>query len=168
MMREIEGFYFFWRHQFGQWTKRDIVDPDGVTYNCCEQYMMHKKAMLFGDMEKAKEIIQEQAPSLQQQLGREIKNYSEAQWGLHKFGIVWYGNYLKFTQYNDLGERLMATGSKILAEASPYDLVWGVGYAAEDDDILDPKNWKGQNLLGEVLMSGRSVLRNAVCVPLRL
>jgi hypothetical protein len=27
-MRETEEFYFFWKHQFGQWTKRDMTDPE--------------------------------------------------------------------------------------------------------------------------------------------
>ncbi|GAA5443032.1 hypothetical protein Misp06_01208 [Microbulbifer sp. NBRC 101763] len=33
-MRETEKFYFFWKHQFGQWTLRDISDIDGQIYNC--------------------------------------------------------------------------------------------------------------------------------------
>ena len=71
-------------------------------------------------------------------------------------GIVWYGNYLKFSQHEDLRERLLATGDRILAEASPYDLIWGIGYRAKDDLALDQKNWRGQNLLGKILMSVRS------------
>ncbi len=27
-MRETDDYYFFWEHQFGQWTKRDITDTD--------------------------------------------------------------------------------------------------------------------------------------------
>ncbi len=41
-MRETQRYYFFYEHQFGQWSKRDIITPDGVIYNCCEQYMMVK------------------------------------------------------------------------------------------------------------------------------
>ena len=157
-MRETDEFYFFWHHQFGQWTKRDIRDPDGITYNCCEQYMMHKKALLFNDVAMAKKILEESEPSMQQKLGREVSGYKPEIWDKHKFGIVWYGNYLKFTQHADLAQRLISTGKKIIAEASPYDLVWGVGYAAEDDAILNPENWRGQNILGQVLMSVRSAI----------
>jgi hypothetical protein len=157
-MRETEEYYFFWKHQFGQWTKRDIKDPDGLIYNCCEQYMMYKKAILFKDFDSAKNILAEEDPAKQQKLGREVNSYNDAIWDKNKVGIVWYGNYLKFSQHSDLNERLIATGNKILAEASPYDLVWGIGLAADDDRILDRMNWKGKNLLGQILMSVRSAL----------
>jgi ribA/ribD-fused uncharacterized protein len=157
-MRETDKYYFFWKHQFGQWTLRDIVDPDGVTYNCCEQYMMYKKAKLFKDADIASEVLAEPDPSSQQKLGRKVSGYDPQLWDKHKVGIVLYGNFLKFSQHQDLKERLLGTESKILAEASPYDLVWGVGFRSDDDKILDPNNWVGKNLLGRVLMSVRSSL----------
>jgi len=159
-MRETEQFYFFWEHQFGQWTRREMIDPDGIIYGCCEQYMMYKKAMLFSDQSAASKILDEPRPAVQQQLGRTVAGFDRAVWDTHKFGIVWYGNYLKFTQHQDLRDRLLATGSKVLAEASPTDLIWGVGFAADDDRILDPANWRGQNLLGKALMSVREALRS--------
>ncbi|MCO1334199.1 NADAR family protein [Microbulbifer sp. OS29] len=155
-MRETDKYYFFWMHQFGQWTKRNITDPDGVNYNCCEQYMMYKKAMLFGDVKVSEKILLEDDPEVQQQFGREVSGYDSSIWNLNKIGIVWYGNYLKFTQHADLAERLIDTGNKVLVEASPYDLVWGVGWSADSDEILDQGNWRGKNLLGKVLMSVRS------------
>jgi len=78
-----------------------------------------------------------------------------------KYAIVWQANYLKFTQHGDLQQRLLATEDKILAEASPIDLVWGIGYAAEDVEALDQSAWRGKNLLGEALMSVRQALKIA-------
>ena len=157
-MRETSEFYFFWHHQFGQWTLRTMTDPDGVNFNCCEQYMMYKKACLFKDLDSATAILAEKDPARQQQLGRTIKGFTSQLWDAYKTGIVWYGNFLKFSQHEDLRQRLLATGNKTLAEASPDDLIWGVGFAAEDDNILDPANWTGQNLLGKILMSVRDTL----------
>lgn len=159
-MRETQEFYFFWKHQFGQWTKREMVDPEGIRYNCCEQYMMFKKAMLFKDEYAAKKILAEPEPGLQKKLGREVRGYTSETWDMHKFGIVWYGNYLKFAQHQDLRLRLIETEEKILVEASPTDLVWGVGYEAQNDQILNPINWRGKNLLGKVLMSVRSAMKD--------
>jgi ribA/ribD-fused uncharacterized protein len=158
-MRETEDFYFFLEHQFGQWTRRDIVDIDDMLYNCCEQYMMYKKAILFNDREQAEKILQAGHPREQQELGRGVKGFQSAHWNQYKFGIVWNGDFLKFIQHEVLKERLLATEKKTLVEASPYGLVWGVGLAADDDRILDPKNWAGKNLLGKVLMSARTALQ---------
>jgi len=158
-MRETDNYYLFWKHQFGQWTLRTMTDPDDITYNCCEQYMMYKKAKLFGDVEIAAKILAEESPANQQKLGRQIKGFTLEVWNQHKIGIVWYANYLKFSQHEDLRQRLLATENKILAEASPYDLIWGIGFRATDDAALNQKNWKGLNLLGKTLMSVRDALK---------
>ena len=158
-MRETDKYYLFWKHQFGQWTLRDMTDIDGTVFNCCEQYMMFKKAQLFNDLETAEKILEEKNPSNQQKMGRQIKGFDPEKWDKNKIGIVWMGNYLKFSQHDDLKKRLLATGNKIMAEASPYDLIWGIGFRASDDLALDKKNWKGQNLLGKVLMSVREALK---------
>ena len=158
-MRETDQYYLFWKHQFGQWTLRDMVDTDGKVYNCCEQYMMFKKAELFKDSEIAKKILEEKDPANQQKLGRQIRGFIPEKWDANKVGIVWYGNFLKFSQHEDLRERLLATGDRIMAEASPYDLIWGIGFRAMDDLALDERNWKGQNLLGKILMSVRNALK---------
>jgi ribA/ribD-fused uncharacterized protein len=157
-MRETALFYFFLQHQFGQWTLRDMLDTEGRRYNCCEQYMMFHKASLFGDRDSAEKIMQQSDPARQKQLGRAVKGFDSALWNQHKFGIVWSGNYLKFSQHDDLRRRLLSTGDKMIVEASPFDRVWGVGLAAQDDRILDPANWRGQNLLGKVLMSVRQAV----------
>lgn len=62
-MRETDQYYFFWKHQFGQWTLRNMTDPDGISYNCCEQYMMYKKAQLFSDSALADKILKEADPA---------------------------------------------------------------------------------------------------------
>lgn len=154
-MRETNKYYFFWKHQFGQWSKREIVDEQGTTYNCCEQYMMAQKAKLFKDKRSYFLIMTEERPRQQQELGRFILNFNQKIWDKNKEKIVFEGNLLKFYQHKDLKEKLIATFPKILVEASPFDLIWGVGLEAEDDLILDEKNWKGQNLLGKVLMKVR-------------
>lgn len=164
-MRETDEFYFFWKHEFGQWTQRKIVDCNGIVYNCCEQYMMYQKALLFNDLETAKKILAEKDPKAQKNLGRQIKNYSEKVWEMHRIPIVTAGNLLKFSQHEDIGGRLLNTNNKILCEASPFDNIWGCGFDSKDDKILDMNNWTGMNLLGQCLMTVRSVIREAVTDP---
>ena len=45
-------------------------------------------------------------------------------------------------------------------EVNFKDSVWSCGLAANDPDIFDETKWKGQNLLGKVLMQIRKELRN--------
>lgn len=68
--------------------------------------------------------------------------------------------YQKFTQDEELKKILLDTGDRIIVEASPYDKVWGIAMGVDKyPAILDPKNWKGQNLLGQCLMRVRDKIR---------
>ena len=64
-------------------------------------------------------------------------------------------NYAKWTSNVKLKKLLLSTGSKIIVEASPLDVIWGIGLHWEDDLVLNESNWRGQNLLGKVLMEVR-------------
>ena len=151
-------YYLFWRNDFSQWAMRVIQDIDGTSYNCAEQYMMAKKALLFGDHDALARIMQAQTPKEQQRIGRTVQGFDADTWNTHKFAIVWAGNFLKFTQHPDLQKKLLNSGDRIIAEASPEDLVWGIGYAPDDALALDQSKWRGQNLLGHVLMSVRAAI----------
>lgn len=94
------------------------------------------------------------------QLGRAVQNYDDAQWCAIRFEVVVRANLMKFSQHPELGRILLATGDKILVEASPYDTIWGVGLDESDIDVLYPDRWRGQNLLGNALMLVRSILRD--------
>ena len=52
-------------------------------------------------------------------------------------------------------QKLLETNDKIIAEASPNDSIWGIGLSKYDKDATNPKNWKGKNLLGFILMDIR-------------
>ena len=148
---QTDKYYFFYKHEFGQWTKRAIEDDRGRRYNCCEQYMMFWKAMLFHDFEIARRIMAEKDPRLQQLLGREVRGFNNALWDRNSERIVYSGNKLKFDQHIDLRIRLVGTYPLLLVEASPTDLIWGVGLAEDNPLILDERNWRGKNLLGKTL-----------------
>ena len=55
-------------------------------------------------------------------------------------------------------QKLLKTGDIILAEASPYDKIYGIGLKPNDPRVQDPTQWKGQNLLGKALMKVREEL----------
>ena len=92
-------------------------------------------------------------------LGREIRDFDQEKWDERKYPIVLKGNIAKFSQNEPLKEFLLETGGAVLAEASPYDRIWGIRLAADDPLAMDPKKWKGENLLGFALMETRDHLR---------
>lgn len=167
---EQKEFLFFWGHQpskdgsiiktcMSQWWPADF-EEDGIVYKTAEHYMMAGKARLFNDQEIAEKIIAKTSPKDVKDLGRQIRNFDAALWDKHKYTIVEQGNYLKFSQNNNLKQFLLQTGSKVLVEASPVDPIWGIGLAEDHADTKDPLKWKGENLLGFALMEVRDKINN--------
>ena len=149
-MRITEKYVFFWNGIYSQWYIAPMT-IDGIEYNSCEQYMMHQKALLFGDEETAELIMQEKNPREQKKYGRMIKNFDRAEWDKNCLAIVYEGNFAKFSQNHLLKEEMLATNDRIFVEASPVDFIWGVGLGEEEPDIDNPSFWLGLNLLGQAL-----------------
>jgi ribA/ribD-fused uncharacterized protein len=158
-MKITNKYVFFWNGIYSQWHKAPMI-IDGVEYNCCEQYMMHQKALTFNDLEIAKKVLQTSNPKDQKGLGRQIKGFDKDKWDSVCLGIVYKGNFAKFTQNPDLMSALLSTGDRLLVEASPLDKIWGIGMAEEDPAVDDPANWKGLNLLGWSITLVKQQLKN--------
>ena len=135
----------------------NMIDPNtGITYCCAEQWMMRQKALLFDDMEIAERIMKAAKPKEHQDLGKLVKGFDREVWDANKYNIVANGNWLKFTQNTYLLKELLdLPHNKIFVEASPIDLVWGVGLDENNPKIDDERNWRGQNLLGKVITETR-------------
>ena len=167
-MDKKENIILFWGHQskndkitkscLSQWYPCKFKEND-FEYNTAEQYMMIQKAKLFEDNETLNEIIKAKTPKEYKYLGRQIKNFNGKTWNEKKFDIVVNGNMLKFSQNEELKNFLLSTNDTILAEASPYDKIWGIGIGEDDKDSYNIEKWKGENLLGKALMKVRDELR---------
>lgn len=164
------GFAYlcFWGHRgvpgrvgkscFSQWYPA-AFELDGHRYASAEHWMMAAKARLFGDEGVHTQILACDDPGKAKALGRAIAGFDEARWVEHRYALVVAGNRAKFRQNPALAEYLLATGDKVLVEASPLDPVWGIGLAADDPDAPRPERWRGLNLLGFALMDVRDDLR---------
>lgn len=93
-------------------------------------------------------------------LGRQVQGYDDAVWAKVRQQISVRGNYEKFSQNEDLKEYLLSTGDKILVEASPKDIIWGIGLDEVSPDAPKPGNWRGQNILGFALMEVREIIKS--------
>lgn len=153
------GYKFFWKGPLSQWKKSLFEDENGIMYNCAEQYMMFQKAKLFKDEEIASKIIETKFnPKAVKSLGKKVKNFNQNKWDEEKVEIVSKGNFLKFSQNEDLKKYLLKTNNLILVEASPFDKIWGIGLSESEAMISDPNKW-GENLLGKCLMNVREELK---------
>lgn len=157
----------FWGHRgkpgqvgkgcFSQWYPAGF-ELDGQRYATAEHWMMAGKARLFGDAAIAARILASDDPAEAKALGRKIAGFDETRWVEHRYALVVAGNLAKFEQNPALGAFLLATGERVLVEASPVDAIWGIGLAADHADATRPERWRGLNLLGFALMDVRARL----------
>jgi ribA/ribD-fused uncharacterized protein len=157
-MRITDKHVFFWNGIYSQWHKAPMT-IEKIEYNSCEQYMMHQKALLFGDEEIAELIMQEKNPREQKKYGRMIKGFDKATWDKNCLAIVYEGNLAKFKQNPELRYEMLNTGNRIFVEASPLDNIWGIGLDENAEGIDDPSYWLGLNLLGQALTLVKNQLR---------
>ena len=124
---------FFWQPPscFSQWTPSRFT-VDGISYSCGEQFFAAEKSRLFRDHQTLQHIMRVSDPRLHKQYGREVRNFDITAWERERDHIVLVGSYAKFSQNPAMRDHLLDTGDRLLAEAIPYDLIWGIGYRADD------------------------------------
>lgn len=150
---EINGY-------LSNWYLSDF-SVDEIQYSSMEQYMMYQKALLFQDMEIAKQILNTSNVGKIKALGRSVKNYEDVIWNGMRQIIVYQGLLQKFQQNTELKEKLLATQEHLLAECAVQDKIWGIGLSMKDERRLHLDKWQGQNLLGFSLMRVRSALKQS-------
>ena len=159
-MRRIIGFhnpdeaYGF----LSNWYLSDFV-INNITFTSMKQYMMYQKAMLFGDVEIASQIMGTTDVGRIKALGRSVSNYNESVWNGMRQVLIYKGLVEKFRQNKSLLIELQKTGDAILAECAVQDRIWGIGLSMTDPDRNNMDLWKSQNLLGYALMLVRDELR---------
>jgi ribA/ribD-fused uncharacterized protein len=140
-----------------QWYPSEM-QVDSVRFPTAEHYMMWRKARLFGDSAIEQRLLADDSPAVAKQLGRAVRNFRGDIWDRHRFDVVLQGSLIKFQQNERLRRYLLDTADAILAEASPVDNIWGVGFEANDPRAQDPLRWTGVSLLGFALMQARDQL----------
>lgn len=130
---------------------------ENITFNCAEQFMMYCKAGCFNDTDTQTRILAESSPKEQKYLGRQVKGFSDARWDEVKSDVVVAGSIAKFARNRKLRGKLLATGDRLLVEASSQDPVWGIGYSAKYA-MAHQEHW-GENRLGKALMVARDHIR---------
>lgn len=140
-------YLMFWGSEFSNWYKTPTI-INNISYNCIEQYMMHSKALLFGDISTAELIMKTSNQRDQKALGRTVKNYDDAIWSEKRFEIVKAGVKQKFLSNKTLFDLFIKHKDCYFVEASPLDKIWGIGY--DTDNAIANIDYWGLNLLGQI------------------
>ena len=136
------------------WYLSDF-SADGIRFSSMEQYMMYKKAVCFNDTETADRILKTEDVSEIKALGRKVSGYVDNIWSGIRQVTVYQGLLEKFSQNDELKDKLLKTGNSVLAECAVKDTIWGIGLSMRDPDRFEITKWKGKNLLGYTLMMVR-------------
>lgn len=158
-MKETQQIVFFWTYKdaFSNFYYSPFKHQN-ILFKWSEQAVMYRKAKLFGAHKIADQILKAQTAKQCKELGRSRDiPFDQDVWTQNRERIYKEVLLDKFA-LPKLKSILLATGSKTLAEASPFDKIWGIGVAEDHPDAENPSKWKGLNLLGNVLMEVREEL----------
>ena len=122
---------------------------------------MYEKAKLFEDKEMMVAIRKAPTPGQAKKLGRRVKNFDKYIWNELSRELFFPHLVAKFEQNPTNLEALMATGTSQIAEASPFDRIWGIGYGAKKAVTVPQSKW-GENRLGKLLVDVRDHLRKKI------
>ena len=115
----------------------------GEEFSSVEQYYMYRKSP---DKDYRAKILKEHNPKKLKRLGYQC--VLRPDWEEFKRAVMNKAVFLKFSQNEDLKEKLLATGEAYLEETNKWnDTYWGVC------------NGKGENYLGKILMDIRKTIR---------
>lgn len=119
----------------------------GKVWPTTEHYFQAQK---FSDTTHEEEIRLAKSPKDAANMGRSRKLPLRTDWEKVKDDIMYDAVYAKFTQHQDLKEKLLGTGECVLVERTKNDRYWG-----------DGGDGSGLNMLGMVLMAVRQELRRS-------
>ena len=118
---------------------------------------MYRKALIMDDPSTAQKILDAATPKEAGKLGREVQNYNGETWKREVDGVAERCQWLKFSQVKECREALLSSEDKVIAEASPADRNWGIGFRG--DEAAGREGEWGRNILGRALMRIRERLR---------
>ena len=134
-----------------------VFHLDGILFTSSEQYYMYQKAIYFGDLTIARQILDTHDPAHQKRISKRIKGFNRQKW--QKVAPSFMENALlgKFGQNSLLASKLVSTKKYYLGEASS-DLFWAIGFNIYNPRAADRLNWPGMNYMGKLLMKVRDQL----------
>ena len=136
-------------------------DVDGHSYSSVEQYLSHRKALLFGAEDVANNVMTMSEPVAMKRHVKQLPDFNLNSWKENAPTILYDGLCAKFTQNESLKAALLETGTTKLGEACK-NTMFGIGFALSHSKALDIGHWHGDNLQGETLMRVRQAITDGI------
>lgn len=124
-----------------------------VTYTNTVQAVLHRLALMYNDNSLAKAILLAETPGYAEELGMKLRTNAHFHTHVEKITHDVYYYRLKGSQM--LRNHLSNTTDKQVIMGYNNSTIWGVGFDWQDDSFWDFASWKGDNLIGNVLMKLR-------------
>lgn len=137
---------------------RSPVDLHGRRFASVGQYLVHAKALTFGDEATAMRVFAMDNPAYLRNLSRQVTPFDAGRWAHARAGLAREALAAKFEQDEELAAFLRATGDATIAACLGEDDLWGTGVAADAPEAAMPLAWRGGNLLGRLLEEVRAEL----------
>lgn len=153
-MKVTDKYVFFWGGPFSNFAPiKEGIKFDGFRFPTSEHVFMYIKAKTFNDNEIAEQIKSAPDPKTAKKLGRKVRGFNEEVWKKHRDNAMKTAVQLKFDASSEFRNELLKEKykNKTFVEASPYDCVWGIGMSMEDPNVNNEHEWRGLNLLGNIL-----------------
>lgn len=110
------------------------------------------------DREAYEAILETTHPKDAKDIGQGVQHFDEELWNEVLCSVAFECVLQKYGRNEELRDKLISTGDKLLVEASPSDVNWGVGLKSNDPSVRMPDQWRGANVLGWALMEARECL----------
>ena len=156
------SLYYGGRCPLSNMYRCSFTNAEGLTFNSSEQYYQYYKALAFGDISAADEIIASTDPYAAKRLAKRIEAFDAKKWRDGECNEVMKKAVdLKFSQNLTCRQYLLQT-RPIIAEASPYDGYFGIGLRLTDPRAVNHRLWPGRNRMGVILMNYRAEIRHRI------
>lgn len=139
---------------------RELDTTENVwCFSSSEQFFMFFKALCMKDGVSAMKIYNAATPATAKKLGRKVTPFHGELWDSCGPACMLQVVLAKARSCSSMRTALLATGERVLAEASASDCKWGIGLSRAKAGT--GACWRGINLLGEALVRARDILRKS-------
>ncbi len=126
------------------------------SFESAEDFVLYHRSLLFDSIghvgKRRKESYTAETSKISTS---QVSDFALGVWKKIRYNIVKRGVGAKFRQNRKLQEILLSTGNELIAACCPTDIKWGIGLGVDEPERLYAYRWKGDNLLGRILMEVR-------------